>query len=91
VAALDSSGAQAAQATRTPTPGPTRLVVAPGATASALVINTNIPSGDQTSCPTWAGLLVTPPNDTKSTKLTLDLPGCNGFTVNAVVAGSSGT
>ena len=89
-AALDASGAQAAQATRTATPGPTHLVVAPGGTASTIVINTSIPSGDETTCPTWSGLLVTPPNDTKSTKLTVQLPGCNGFTVSAVVAGSNG-
>jgi len=90
VAGLDASGSQAAQATRTATPGPTHLVVAPGATASALVINTSIPSGNQTTCPTWSGLLVTPPNLTASTKLTLQVPGCSGFTVSAVVAGSNG-
>ena len=90
VAGLDASGNQAAQATRSATPGPTHLVVAPGGTASAIVINTSIPSGNQTTCPTWSGLLVTPPNDTKSTKLTVELPGCAGFTVNAVVAGSNG-
>ena len=90
VAALDASGGQAAQATRTATPGPSHLVIAPGTTASALVINTSIPSGNQTSCATWSGLLVTPPNDTKSTKLIVELPGCSGFTVSAVVAGSNG-
>ena len=90
VAALDSAGSQTAQATRTGTPQPTHLILTPGNTASALVINTNIPSGNETSCPSWSGLLVTPPNDTKSTKLILQLPGCNGFTVSAVVAGPNG-
>ena len=90
VAALDSAGSQTAQATRTGTPQPPHLLLTPGNTASALVINTNIPSGNETSCPSWSGLLVTPPNDTKSTKLILQLPGCSGFTVSAVVAGPNG-
>jgi hypothetical protein len=90
-AAIDGSGSQVAQATRTPSPGPSRLTVAPGASASALVTNTSVPSGSQTSCPTWAGLLVTPPNDTQATKISISVPGCDGFTVSAVVAGSTGS
>jgi hypothetical protein len=90
VAALDSAGHQAAQATRTSTPSPTRVTLPAGASASALVTATSVPSGTATSCPTWVGLLVTPPNDTQSSKLSVQLPGCPGFTVGPVVAGTTG-
>lgn len=90
VASLTSSGAQAAQATRSTTPAPARITLAPGASGSALVTATDVPSGTLVTCPTWAGLLVTPPNDTQSARLTVQLPGCPGFSVGPVVAGTAG-
>ena len=90
VASLTSSGSQAAQATRSTTTAPARITLAPGASGSALVTATDIPSGTMVSCPTWAGLLVTPPNDTQSARLTVQLPGCPGFSVGPVVAGTAG-
>ncbi|MEI8050010.1 MAG: DUF4232 domain-containing protein [Actinomycetes bacterium] len=90
VAALDASGAQAAQADREPAPGPALLTVAPGSSASALVVGTNVPTGAATSCPTWTALLVTPPGDTAATKVAAQIPGCPGFSVRAVTAGTTG-
>lgn len=87
-AGIDSTGAQAAQATRTPTPGPALVTLAPGAIAVSQMTTTDIPSGSATSCPTWTGVLVTPPNTKDSTHLTLSLSGCPGFSVTAVAAGS---
>lgn len=89
VAGLDGSGSQIAQASRASTGTVTKVALAAGATASATLTNTSVPSGDQASCPTFSGLLVTPPNDTRSTRLSLSLPGCEGFSVAPVVAGST--
>lgn len=89
-AGIDSTGAQAAQATRTPTPAPALVTLAPGATAVSQMTTTDIPSGNATSCPTWTGVLVTPPNTKESTHLTLSLSGCPGFSVTAVTADASG-
>ncbi len=101
VAALNSSGTQVQQARRTPsgylggmqtgstTPPVVTLQV--GGTASAFVEGTDVPVGTATSCPTYAGLLVTPPTATQSTRLTLSLPGCSPIQVHPVVSGTTGT
>ena len=89
VAGTNSSGTQVIQATRA---GASKgsLTLAPGATASATLSAVDVPSGTETSCPTLAGLLVTPPNTTASAQVITSLPGCPGLSVTALVAGSSG-
>jgi hypothetical protein len=88
VASLDAAGAQAAQATRAASPSPTLVTLAVGGTATAQLTTTDVPSGASPTCPTWSGLLVTPPNTKVSTHLTLSLSGCPGFSVTPVVAGA---
>ena len=88
VASLDASGAQAAQATRSASPSPTLVTLAVGGSATAQLTTTDVPSGSSPTCPTWSGLLVTPPNTKVSTHLTLSLAGCPGFSVTAVSAGA---
>jgi hypothetical protein len=109
VALLDQAGRQAAQATRTPTgylgglldntSTPPILTVAPGATASALLESTDVPTGNATSCPSYQSFLVTPPNLRVSVTLRLPshgadalsaLPGCSPPQIHPVVAGSTG-
>jgi hypothetical protein len=89
VAGTNASGAQIAQAARSGSSKGT-VTLAPGASASSLVTGVDVPSGTETTCPTFAGLLVTPPNDTSSVPVALQLPGCAGFSVTAVVPGTSG-
>lgn len=98
VAGLDSAGQQVVQATRTPSgfmggisgSTPPTVTLAPGASASALIESTDVPTGNETSCPTYASLLVTPPNTTQSVTIAQSLPGCSGLQVHPVVAGTSG-
>ncbi len=92
VAGLDAHGKQQVQAKRvtsgylgTATAG--TVLVAPGATASALVGGVDVPSGNATSCPTYPALLVTPPGTRTSTKVALQMPGCPTLVVYPVVAG----
>jgi hypothetical protein len=101
VAGLDTSGTQIMQATRTlsgylgglwstPDRPPPTVTLAPGQTASALVEGTDNQVGTR-PCIQLSGLLVTPPNTTRSD----DLPGvhfeCAGLEVHPVVPGTSGT
>lgn len=98
VAGLDGAGDQVAQATRevneVPFTGSTASLptvnLAPGASASALVLTSDVPEGTASSCATYAGLLVTPPNTFTSVHLTVNLPACNGLRVGPVYAGTSG-
>ena len=89
VAGTNSAGTQVIQAARA---GASKgsLTLAPGTTASATLSAVDVPSGTETSCPTLAGLLVTPPNTTASVQVITSLPGCPGLSVTALVAGSSG-
>jgi hypothetical protein len=89
VAGTDSTGAQIIQAART---GPSKgtLTLVPGASASSLVSAVDVPSGNASSCPNLAGLVVTPPNTTTSAQVIGTLPGCPGLSVTALVAGSTG-
>jgi Protein of unknown function (DUF4232) len=101
VAGLNANGAQVVQAQRTLTgmmgglaPGVTtvpRVTLAPGQTASAVVEGTDVPSGTETSCPTYPSLLVTAPNTMTSVMIPLALPGCSGLEVHPVVPGMSGS
>jgi hypothetical protein len=100
-AGLNAGGAQVVQAQRTLTgmmgglaPGVTalsRISLAPGQTASAVVEGTDVPSGTETSCPTYPSLLVTAPNSKVSVTIPLALPGCSGLQVHPVVPGTSGS
>jgi hypothetical protein len=98
VAALDSTGKQIEQAKRTPAgylggvaSGKTPLVnLAPGGTASATVeaLATG-PNGE--SCTGYAGLLVTPPDETHSVRLDWGSDGCSSLQIHPVVPGTSGS
>ena len=101
VAALGSTGQQVAQAQRTPSgylgglrtgsAAPPVVVLGPGVTASAMVEGTGVPEGTASSCPTYAALLVTPPTSTRSTRLTVSMPGCSPLQVHPVVSGTTGS
>jgi len=101
VAGLNAAGKEMTQAVRTAsgylggvggeTGGAPTVVLAPGQTASALVEGSDVPVGNATSCPTYVGLLVTPPDETHSVRLGAQLPGCSGLQVHPVVAGQTGS
>ena len=86
VAGTNSSGAQIVQATRVGSSNGT-INLAPGSTATATVTAVNVPSGNETSCPTLAGLVVTPPNTVANIQIIAALPGCPGMAVSAMSAG----
>jgi hypothetical protein len=99
VAALNAAGKQVTQAVRTKNgyaggvPDDRSIPVVtlnPGQTASAVVEGTDVPSGAQSSCPTYPALLVTPPNTRTSIKVTTSMPGCSPVEVHPVVGGTSG-
>jgi hypothetical protein len=98
VAGLDNVGNQIAQASRVvnqvPFTGSTASLptvqLAPGDTASALVLSTDVPMGTATSCLTYGGLLVTPPNTFQSVRLNAMLPGCSGLRTGPVYSGTTG-
>jgi hypothetical protein len=92
VAGLDANGKQQVQAKRVTsgylgTAKATTVLLAPGATASALVGGVDVPSGNATSCPTYPKLLVTPPGTRASSTVALSMPGCPTLVVYPVVAG----
>jgi hypothetical protein len=94
VAGLNTAGQQVTQAVRTPGPngsnGSLAVTLTPGATVSASVSGTDVPTGTTTACATYPSLLVTPPGETHSTVVVVSLPGCSGLKVYPVVAGTSG-
>jgi hypothetical protein len=93
VAGLNAAGQQAAQAVRTPfgqSGVPAPVTLAPGKVASAPVQGTDVPSGNATTCPQYASLLVTPPGETRSQRVQASLPGCGGLRVGPVVSGTTG-
>ena len=98
VAGLDGSGKQVTQARRTrsgymggdSSASPLRISILPGSTASALVEGTNVPEGNTTKCPSYQGLLVTPPDETHSVHLSASANGCSGLEIHPVVLGSTG-
>jgi hypothetical protein len=104
VAGLDRSGRQTTQAQRTQTgffaivPVPYRAVtLVPSAVASAVVNGAdNQPTASP--CPVYPAFLVTPPGTYTSTKVPINtphltangFPGCDGLSVQPVVAGTKG-
>ncbi len=97
VAGLDATGHQLTQAQRTLSGylgGATSVSsfqLGPGQTASALVEGTSVPSGSQSSCTSYASLLVTPPNNTQSVIVHVSLPACSGLQVHPTVDNPSGS
>ncbi|MFB9235760.1 DUF4232 domain-containing protein [Plantactinospora siamensis] len=100
VAGLNAAGRQVTQARReasgylgglagNATPPLVRL--APGASAAALLEGSNVPRGTATDCPQYAGLLVTPPDETHSVRLDTGARGCDGLHIHPVVPGTDGT
>ena len=104
VAALDSQGVQVAQARRAlggmlgglqnGGTTPPVVTVATGQVASAAIEGTDNPAGTATSCPYYPSFLVTPPDQTQSTTVSLGgtaaFPGCSQIEVNPVVPGNTG-
>lgn len=99
VALLDASSAQVAQARRTPKgyeggllggQAPPLVSLQPGQSASAIV-EALAANPDGTSCAPWAGLLVTAPNDNRSTRVPWDSDGCAEPQVHPVVPGTEGS
>lgn len=107
VAGLDANGNQVVQAQRTVSgylgglqvgANPPSVSLAPGDTASAIVEGTDDPVGTATTCPYYSALLVTPPNLTKSARVTVTglgsnpsgLAGCSPIEVHPVASGSGG-
>lgn len=56
--------------------------LAPGASASFTLHYSDVPVGDETSCPLSATAQVTPPNDLASTTIPLQIDPCDGGTVH---------
>ena len=99
VAGLDSAGDQIAQAVRTPqvymggapTDVPSRVMLASGAQASALIGGSANPINGEIACPPdYAAVRVTPPGTTEATRLDVDFPSCSGLLVTPVVPGATG-
>ena len=108
VAGLDAQGRQVTQAQRqlmgmvgglaNGATKPPTVTLAPGQSASAMVEGSDNPVGTATSCTYYPSLLVTPPNLTQPTKVTIALsgstiagfPGCSGIRVDPVVPGHTG-
>jgi hypothetical protein len=98
VAALDAGGNQIAQATRTlngymggiPS-GKTAeaAFLSVGESAAAVVEALNFNASDGSACTAYAGILVTPPNETHSIKLGWD-GGCSALQIHPVVLGTTG-
>jgi hypothetical protein len=101
VAGLDAGGNQLAQARRTasgylgglvdPQGRPPVVDIGPGAAASAYLEGSNVWVHDASECPVYQGLLVTPPDETHSVRLTLTANGCNGLQIHPVVPGDTGS
>jgi hypothetical protein len=97
VSAINAAGAQIAQARRdsagylggTGSTMPT-VTIAPGAVASAMV-ETIVIDNNGTACTPYAAILVTPPDETRSTRLAWPSGGCNDLTIHPVVQGATGT
>ncbi len=94
VAARDSSGRHPVDAARStvgsifPRTARSRIVLAPGGTVSAGLEWTVVPMGPRDRCPRYAGLAVTPPDETRSLWLTRPLSFCGEFRIHPLVSGT---
>ncbi len=97
VAALNAGDQQIAQATRSLSgylagaKAVTKVTLAPGQSASATIEALAIDAKTGKSCTRYAGILVTPPNETHSIKLAWPNDGCGSLQVHPVVAGTTGS
>lgn len=97
VAALNSNDQQIAQATRTlhgylgGSTSAATVTLAAGATASATVEALAIDATTGNGCAPYAGILVTPPNETHSIKLAWPGDGCSALEIHPVVLGATGS
>jgi hypothetical protein len=98
VAALDAGGNQIAQATRTlngymggiPSGKSAEAAfLSKGESASAVVEALNFNASDGSACAAYAGILVTPPNETHTVKVPWD-GGCSALQIHPVVLGTTG-
>jgi len=99
VAILDAGSAQVAQARRTAQgymgglpagQSPPLVSLRPGDSASA-IIEALSANPDGTACKPWSGLLVTAPDDTRSTQLVWAAGGCADPQIHPVVPGLEGS
>jgi hypothetical protein len=97
VAGLNGQDQQVAQATRTlsgylggSTSAATVTLLA-GDSVSATVETLAIDATTGNSCTPYAGILVTPPNETHSIKLAWPSDGCSGLQIHPVVPGTTGS
>jgi Protein of unknown function (DUF4232) len=97
VAALNSNDQQIAQATRTlhgylgGSTSAATVTLAAGASASATVEALAIDATTGNGCTPYAGILVTPPNETHSIKLAWPGDGCSSLEIHPVVPGTTGS
>ncbi|WP_042420893.1 DUF4232 domain-containing protein [Streptacidiphilus anmyonensis] len=100
VAGLDSGGHQVVQATRTlrgftgglaqGATAPSTITVPANGRVSAMLEWTDVPEGNATSCPTYDGVLVTPPGTKTSTRLASLQPNACTLQIHPVVSGTTG-
>jgi hypothetical protein len=97
VAGLNSNDQQIAQATRTlhgylgGATSAATVTLAAGGSASATVEALAIDAGTGNGCAPYAGILVTPPNETHSIKLAWPGDGCSALEIHPVVPGTTGS
>jgi hypothetical protein len=100
VAGLDAAGHQAVQATRTlrgftggaapSAPAPSTITVPAHGRVSARLEWTDVPEGNATQCPTYEGILVTPPGTRTSTRIVSLQPVACTLQIHPIVPGSTG-
>jgi hypothetical protein len=97
VAGLNAGDQQIAQATRTLSgylggaKSAATVELSPGQSASATVETMAIDAATGNSCTPYAGILVTPPNETHSIKLAWPNDGCSALQIHPVVPGTTGS
>lgn len=63
-------------------PGPTTVTLAPGAGTPFELVYTDVPTGNETSCPKAKTIEITPPNATHQLSLPTSMMPCNHGTLN---------
>lgn len=63
-------------------PGPSTVTLAPGAGAPFDLVYTDVPTGNETSCPKAAALDITPPNTTQQLEVPTSMMPCDHGTLN---------
>lgn len=66
------------------------VTLAVGEAASSVVRATTVPDGDKPCLPDFRFLYVTPPGQTSSATVKVELPACGGLRVRAIVPGPTG-